>query len=397
MRDTYQSALRTLYCCAVTLLAAAVFTSPAAAQYEVTWYTIDNGGTTNASGGGYAAGGATGQHDAGAMIGNGYAVTGGFWVFSPADVPTSPPALPSDAEHQVLKNRYISLDLAPNETAMVAYEVTLAEMNRCSGDPGRACLPSAPSGNADACPNVCSGNYDIQCANDAHCGAFAPCIPSGPCVAHPDAGKVVGFIDEPYLQTEPGTCNPNSSNGMLGDCVGHYFANVVCTPVYRVWTEELVHVTACEVVPAAVYDVRAVDSSSQEKSDPLTIGTVGKPSGVHYADMAGPVAGGAFGPPDGYVSVIDVSAFLITNQGGVGSTAPAHTTWVDLQGTEHGEECPGVALCVIPQAILSISDLSMVKFGFIGRAYTATPGQEDPCNCPRQWPVTSIGGVPACP
>jgi len=281
--------------------------------------------------------------------------------------------VPEDPEHQARKNRYISMDLTTNMPYSVAYEITVAEMNRCTVDQRRVCLPSAPAGDPDACPNICNGNHDLQCSDDEMCGGFAPCIPSGPCGGTSDVGTVLGYIGEPTYAA--GACFPND------DCDGQYFADVVSAPVYRIWTEETVHVTGCEISPAIVYEIRAVDQLGGSDCEPFLIGTVGKPSGVHYGDVAGPVTAGAFGPPDGFVSVIDVSCYLITNQGRRGSTVPAHTTWVDLHG-DADETCdPGVP-CVVPQGILNVSDLSRIKFGFIGKTYVETPGQMAPGDCP---------------
>ena len=47
--------------------------------YDLTWNTIDGGGATFSTGGGYELGGTAGQSDAGAMSTNGYTLTGGFW------------------------------------------------------------------------------------------------------------------------------------------------------------------------------------------------------------------------------------------------------------------------------------------------------------------------------
>jgi uncharacterized repeat protein (TIGR01451 family) len=55
--------------------------APAAAQtYTLPWWTVDGGGATGASGGSYRLSGTIGQPDAGpAQLGQGYAVSGGFW------------------------------------------------------------------------------------------------------------------------------------------------------------------------------------------------------------------------------------------------------------------------------------------------------------------------------
>ncbi|MBN2149294.1 MAG: hypothetical protein JW726_18040 [Anaerolineales bacterium] len=47
--------------------------------YDLSWFTIDSGGETFSTGGGYSLGGTIGQADAGAMHGGGYVLAGGFW------------------------------------------------------------------------------------------------------------------------------------------------------------------------------------------------------------------------------------------------------------------------------------------------------------------------------
>ncbi len=57
---------------------------PAGAQqpeqvYTIGWWTVDGGGATFSTGGGYSLGNTTGQPDAGALAGGGYTLGGGFW------------------------------------------------------------------------------------------------------------------------------------------------------------------------------------------------------------------------------------------------------------------------------------------------------------------------------
>ncbi len=47
--------------------------------YDLSWYTIDGGGATFSTGGGYSLGGTIGQPDAGSLSGGSYQLTGGFW------------------------------------------------------------------------------------------------------------------------------------------------------------------------------------------------------------------------------------------------------------------------------------------------------------------------------
>ncbi len=52
--------------------------------YDLTWNTVDNGGVTFSSGGGYELGGSIGQPDAATWSGDGFTLTGGFWSAAPA-------------------------------------------------------------------------------------------------------------------------------------------------------------------------------------------------------------------------------------------------------------------------------------------------------------------------
>ena len=47
--------------------------------YDLTWNTVDNGGVTFSSSGGYELGGTAGQPDAATWSGEGYTLAGGFW------------------------------------------------------------------------------------------------------------------------------------------------------------------------------------------------------------------------------------------------------------------------------------------------------------------------------
>jgi hypothetical protein len=61
-----------------------------AGVFDLSWHTIDGGGTTNASGGGFTLRGTIGQPDAGDLNGGGFTLRGGFWVG--ADITTTCPA-----------------------------------------------------------------------------------------------------------------------------------------------------------------------------------------------------------------------------------------------------------------------------------------------------------------
>lgn len=59
--------------------------TPARAQsgglYDLTWNTVDGGGTTSSTGGVYSLAGTIGQPDTGNVSGGTFALSGGFWGF----------------------------------------------------------------------------------------------------------------------------------------------------------------------------------------------------------------------------------------------------------------------------------------------------------------------------
>ena len=72
-----------VWCAALAALA--VLSRPPAAlaqsggPYELSWSTLDGGGSTSTSGGRYELAGTIGQSDAGKLRGGGYSLEGGFW------------------------------------------------------------------------------------------------------------------------------------------------------------------------------------------------------------------------------------------------------------------------------------------------------------------------------
>jgi hypothetical protein len=47
--------------------------------FDLTWWTVDGGGTTSPAGSGYALGGTAGQPDGALWRGGSYTLAGGFW------------------------------------------------------------------------------------------------------------------------------------------------------------------------------------------------------------------------------------------------------------------------------------------------------------------------------
>jgi hypothetical protein len=59
--------------------------------YDLSWWTVDGGGSTFSTGGGYALGGTIGQADAGELSASGYRLVGGFWGGVATGVVSTPP------------------------------------------------------------------------------------------------------------------------------------------------------------------------------------------------------------------------------------------------------------------------------------------------------------------
>ncbi|UCE60006.1 MAG: hypothetical protein JSU63_21505, partial [Phycisphaerales bacterium] len=299
------------------------------------------------------------------------------------------PPIPPAPPHDTRKNRYISIDATTNSYNEVAIQVVLSSMKRCSGDLRRSC-----AGDQD-CPGVCDNNIDIECLDDSYCDGGS-CVSSGPCVEHPDVCSVVGWVNYPFepdygcsnlydcyeCAATGADCDPDGfypqfdcNGGADGPCLPSMsFANLTDEPVYRVWTEDTLHITDCQIVPGAVYELRA-QSITGGRSDPLTVGTIAKPD-VNYGDCLGPVdpVTGRFTQPDGLVGPLDLAGFDLAF---AGYDLGYHTTWFDMYGV--GSEDPPVC---VPDQLLNALELSVLLPALFGEAYTESSCQYDPCSCP---------------
>jgi hypothetical protein len=61
------------------LLLAAVAQAQSGGDYDLSWWTVDGGGTMYSTGGDYSLGGTAGQPDSAVWSGGGYSLAGGFW------------------------------------------------------------------------------------------------------------------------------------------------------------------------------------------------------------------------------------------------------------------------------------------------------------------------------
>jgi hypothetical protein len=68
-----------LFCLVAGLLLTTAALTSASQGYDLSWWTVDGGGGSLGSEGGYSLSGTAGQPDAGLLAGSEYALGGGFW------------------------------------------------------------------------------------------------------------------------------------------------------------------------------------------------------------------------------------------------------------------------------------------------------------------------------
>ncbi|MBI4717421.1 MAG: hypothetical protein HY763_06430 [Planctomycetes bacterium] len=201
-----------------------------------------------------------------------------------------------------------------------------------------------------------------------------------PSIAATDVVFVPSYVDSPrnrYISFEP-QLGPAvayqvsmsasetfpQSVGVLG-WVGAPEANgvsaIVPAPVFRAWTEDVIDIGDCRVVPASVYELRATQDGVTF-DPPTTVATAGKPAGKFWGDTVGAFTGFEWSPPNGEVNVNDFLAAARTFQAAPG--AP-HRTWVDV----HDQT---------PNGVVNLTDVFLLIKAFQGDPYPFA----DPAECP---------------
>ncbi len=103
-----------------------------AAELALSWYTIDGGGGYCA-GGDFQLEGTIGQHDAGAMSGGEFELSGGFWLAAAATPPDTCGPLPGDLD----RNGHVDL-------------VDYSTFSSCFSGPGISADPGCECADMDA-------------------------------------------------------------------------------------------------------------------------------------------------------------------------------------------------------------------------------------------------------
>jgi hypothetical protein len=96
----------------ILVLITGLATGAAAQDFDITWWTIDDGGSMWTAGGAFELSGTIGQADAGALVGGVFELTGGFW-----GVPTGPQFAPGDLN---CDGRVNNFDITPFVLALTA-------------------------------------------------------------------------------------------------------------------------------------------------------------------------------------------------------------------------------------------------------------------------------------
>ncbi len=145
-------------------------------------------------------------------------------------------------------------------------------------------------------------------------------------------------------------------------------APVSPTPVTRVWTEPVVHVGDCMIVPVATFEIRTTSDDGVSYTDPLVVSTIDQPEPKSWGDTVGSFDGAAWGAPNGIVNTNDFLAALQKFQNL--PTAP-HVTVVDVQSVSSTDPCLN--------RITNIADVFILIQAFQGNAY---PFTTNPAACP---------------
>ncbi len=256
------------------------------------------------------------------------------------------------------------------------------------------CLDECPNDPAKIAPGLCGcGTPDDdsdgdstpdcldECPNDPNKTAPGQCGCGAPDVA-PEAPQLVGggeWRKNRYLSfVPPGTVTPyafqvrrtfpgNDDLGWVGIPAGNDLAGIVADSVVRVWSEPVVHVGGCGIVPVAVYEVTSWVGSCVS-AEPLIVVTIDRPVPKFWGDTVGAFDGTNWSPPNGLVNTNDFLAALQLFQGVPG--AP-HVSVVDVQSVSTQDPCLN--------GIANIADIFLLIKAFQGEPY---PFEMDPENCP---------------
>lgn len=149
-----------------------------------------------------------------------------------------------------------------------------------------------------------------------------------------DTGQVVAYRVQ-KTTFPPGSCWVKAPVQSGAD---QYTATCGWSPVYRVWTEPVVHVGDCEIIPAADYTIYVNAPGGWQNPTGLAVSTILVPSinNKLWGDNVGTNNGVEWTAPDQLTNVNDVLSLLafIGNQ-----TIRPHFTVANLQAISSDDSC----------------------------------------------------------
>ena len=301
------------------------------------------------------------------------------------------PARPAPYPHNRARNRYLSFDPNPdNDGRALGFKVTLRSLNLGSCDAAGSAEVEGWSCRTDDDCRACSVEGNPCWTALLHCSAGETCDPTGAhCVD--DQANSVGTT----WWVGPEHPAPGRDVHLL---VSESYRKV--TPSWP----EVVHLADCEVVPLAVYGIRAV-LATPEPEDPesesaeLEVRTIARPD-CWWADCVGelgmyctgtwaPCTGDGdcpsgrscleqWPPPDGFINFHDITAAVFRFSMAPGS-AITDVANLDLHGNDGGDA--GVDP---PNYAVNFADIANMISAFQGWPYPYS----NPGDCPDigTWP-----------
>ena len=153
-----------------------------------------------------------------------------------------------------------------------------------------------------------------------------------------------------------------------------YAATCGANPVFRVWSEPVIHVGDCEVIPVANYDVAATADGAVFSSS-LAVGTILLPTlnSKLWGDTVGINNGSEWTPPNGFTNVNDVLGILAYINGA--AIRPQFTV-ANLQAISSADSCLN--------AFVNTADVQISVRAISGDSYGPpnTGKITDPAMCP---------------
>lgn len=233
----------------------------------------------------------------------------------------------------------------------------LAGVNPCAGLECSESIDGCIALPAQFAPDVTPKNRYISFAPSEGAVAVAHRVELTTSSSFPGSVGLMKWVGEPF------------EAGCPSSCTGEFIARLVEEPFayYSDNWPSAVHIGDCQVVPDAVYEIRAILDGADPGvlanfSAPLALETVARPAPKFWGDTVGEFFFAFWTNPNGIVNFNDVSAVL---QGFTNNPVAPHRTWLDL----HDQT---------PNYLINFADIQLAIKAFQGEPYPFA----EPASCP---------------